>query len=39
MDYDHDGRLSLHDYTTAVEAEPVLLLQAFGICLPNDEVR
>ncbi|RDD38572.1 EF-hand calcium-binding domain-containing protein 1 [Trichoplax sp. H2] len=39
MDYDHDGRLSLYDYKTAVEAEPVLLLQAFGTCLPSDEVR
>jgi len=34
MDFDHDGKLSPLDYTTAVSKEN-LLLQAFGKCLPG----
>lgn len=36
MDEDHDGRLSVQDYTAAVQADP-LLLEAFGPCLPDDK--
>lgn len=34
MDLDKDGRVSLSDWKSTIEAEP-LLLEAFGPCLPN----
>ncbi|XP_004697821.1 EF-hand calcium-binding domain-containing protein 1 isoform X1 [Echinops telfairi] len=34
MDYDHDGKLSFTDYEEAVREE-ILLLEAFGPCLPD----
>ncbi|KAK7899153.1 hypothetical protein WMY93_020006 [Mugilogobius chulae] len=34
MDHDHDGKLSLIDFVTAVKEEN-LLLEAFGPCLPD----
>lgn len=37
FDQDHDGKISFQDYETVVKNEP-LLLQAFGQCLPTDEV-
>ena len=37
QDFDHDGKLSPLDYTTAVTKEN-LLLQAFGKCLPGRQV-
>ena len=36
MDYDKDGRISLEDFTKTVE-EDILLLEAFGICLPSSQ--
>ena len=36
MDLDHDGLLSLEDFAESVKQE-VLLLEAFGKCLPNDD--
>lgn len=34
MDHDHDGKLSLMDFVKAVKEEN-LLLEAFGLCLPD----
>lgn len=34
QDHDHDGKLSLMDFVTAVKEEN-LLLEAFGPCLPD----
>ncbi|KAJ8024456.1 EF-hand calcium-binding domain-containing protein 1 [Holothuria leucospilota] len=36
MDYDHDGRLNLTDYETAVKDDD-LLIEAFGACLPEPQ--
>lgn len=38
MDHDHDSRLSMADFETAIKEEP-LLLEAFGPCLPCPEKR
>jgi len=37
MDVDHDSRLSLADFTASVFSEE-LLLEAFGKCLPDEEL-
>merc|ERR1711892_520800 len=37
MDLDHDSRLSLADFTQSVKNEE-LLLEAFGKCLPDDDL-
>ena len=36
MDYDKDGRISLDDFSHTV-SEDVLMLEAFGKCLPSDK--
>lgn len=36
-DHDHDGRVSLNDFQTAVY-EDKLMLEALGKCLPDDKV-
>jgi Ca2+-binding EF-hand superfamily protein len=38
MDVDRDGKINLFDFKTTVTKEP-LLLEAFGPCLPDDQVR
>ncbi|KAH3706115.1 calaxin-like [Dreissena polymorpha] len=38
MDVDHDGRVSVEDYTKAV-AQDKLLMEALGPCLPNSKCR
>jgi len=38
MDVDRDGKINLEDFKTTVTNEP-LLLEAFGPCLPDDQVR
>ncbi|CAC5411574.1 calaxin-like [Mytilus californianus] len=38
LDRDHDGRVSLLDFTTSVKEEP-LLIEAFGTCLPSQKMR
>lgn len=37
QDHDHDGRISLADFKKSVMAEN-LLLNAFGVCLPDTTV-
>ena len=37
MDKDRDGRISLSDFQAAVSEEP-LLLEAFGNCLPSNQL-
>lgn len=37
QDIDHDSRLSLSDFTSSVLSEE-LLLEAFGKCLPDEEL-
>lgn len=37
QDHDHDSRLSMSDFKQAVESE-ILLLEAFGPCLPSPKV-
>ena len=38
MDVDRDGKINLSDFKTTVQKEP-LLSEAFGPCLPDDQVR
>ena len=38
MDVDKDGKINLDDFKSTVIKEP-LLLEAFGPCLPDDQVR
>merc|ERR1711860_26631 len=38
LDYDHDGRVSLQDFHSAV-AEEKLLLEALGKCLPDEKSK
>ena len=37
MDHDKDGRISLDDFSLTV-SQDVLMLEAFGKCLPSDKV-
>jgi len=37
QDIDHDGRVSIEDYTKAV-VQDKLLMEALGPCLPNTKV-
>ena len=37
IDLDKDGKVSLEDFAGTVRKEP-LLLEAFGQCLPEDQV-
>ena len=37
IDLDKDGKISLEDFAATVRKEP-LLLEAFGQCLPEDQV-
>jgi hypothetical protein len=38
LDEDRDGRVNEQDYAAAVSKE-ILLLEAFGQCLPNPKVK
>lgn len=38
LDYDHDGRVSLQDFRSAVSEEK-LLLEALGKCLPDEKCK